>query len=48
MVHFVDFFVQQKEMRTMIQHGLTSTDQPVCGKEEPLGEKFKAILPSLF
>ena len=44
----VDFFVQQKEMWTMIQQGLTSTDHPISGMEEPLGEKFKAILLSIF
>jgi len=32
----------------MIQHGLTSTDHPVGGMEEPLREKFKAILASTF
>lgn len=44
----VDFFVQQKEMWTMIQHGLTSTDHPVGGIEERLRKKFKAILLSIF
>ena len=44
----VDFFVQQKEMWTMIQYGLTSTDHPVGGMEEPLRGKFKAILLSIF
>ena len=43
-----DFFVQQKEMWTMIQYGLTSTDHPVGGMEEPLRGKFKAILLSIF
>ena len=44
----VDFIVQPKEMWTMIQHGLISTDHPVGGMEGPLRKKFKAILLSIF
>ena len=44
----VDFFVQQKEMWTRIQHGLTSTDHPVNGMEESLRKTLKATLLSIF
>ena len=43
-----DLSQQQKKLLIMIQHGLTLTDHPVCGLEETLRQKFKAILPSTF